>query len=424
MATQERLPTSDGAINNWTALSGGSKFSEVDDPVGTPDDATSYVYKSGSNGAQQFGFTAFSISSSAISLLKQFVRIRHGAGTTGGRWVPRIGVNGVDYSGTTVLGGAIGTSFGDHSNDWLTNPATGAAWTEADIEGTGAAPLQTFYLVASNISGTNEIRCTQTYLQVDYTASGGGLTSTKALISKAEFETPLVSTRGRISFSEFESPLVSTRGRVSYAVTETPGVATRALVSFGEFEAPLIATRGKISHVEAETPLIITRGRVSYTVFESPATASKALISRVEFETPLIGTHGRISFVEGELPNVITKGRISHLVLDAPNLLTKGRISFLDVEVPEFVPILLQGRIAFIAFEIPNLEICVIPANDPSFNSLQYAGLDKVICGINYAGADPGICVLDPDVVGITTGILTVDGQPILTADGQPIIHS
>ena len=66
MATQTRVPTSDAGPNNFTPSSGSDNYAMVDDPVGVPDDATTELTKVNSAGSEDYGFTAFAISSSAI----------------------------------------------------------------------------------------------------------------------------------------------------------------------------------------------------------------------------------------------------------------------------------------------------------------------------------------------------------------------
>ncbi|MEK9207503.1 MAG: hypothetical protein AAB922_03415, partial [Patescibacteria group bacterium] len=49
--TQDRLPTGNSTNQNgWADASGGSKWDSVDDAIGTPDDATSYIKMVNVNG--------------------------------------------------------------------------------------------------------------------------------------------------------------------------------------------------------------------------------------------------------------------------------------------------------------------------------------------------------------------------------------
>ena len=175
MVTQNRLPTGDGSNDTWAALGAGSKYVEVDDPIGTPDDDSTYIFKQDSAGKQTSTFVAFDISASSITKLITFSRHRVTAG--GGVGLGHsIWVNGTVYN--TTLATISSTSYADGTVDWLTNPNTSSPWTEADIEGVGANPLEEFGVRAFNITAGKEIRATQTYATVDYVESGADFTKT------------------------------------------------------------------------------------------------------------------------------------------------------------------------------------------------------------------------------------------------------
>lgn len=173
MATQTRLPTGDGSNNDWTASSGGSKFADIDDPVGTPDDDATYISKTTPNGTQSSTFTAFDITSSAVAKVSVLIRAKRNAeGSNSAR--PTI------TTGTTlrvVDSFALTESYADYVSDWLTNPATGSAWAEDEVEGTAASPgnrLTQYGINSTGLAGAEEMRCTQNYCTVDYTEAGGG----------------------------------------------------------------------------------------------------------------------------------------------------------------------------------------------------------------------------------------------------------
>lgn len=168
MAVQDQVPTGDSTNpNTWTSSAGGSKFADVDDAVGAPNDDTDYIHSSTAFGSQQFTFAAFSITSSAVAKITVTMRFRSEAGTQEAR--ARLQVNGTQYTGSTKT---MSTTYADYTEDWLTNPNTAAAWAEADVEGTGSAPLQQFGVQLRAFTNTG--RCTQTYVSVDYTDAGGG----------------------------------------------------------------------------------------------------------------------------------------------------------------------------------------------------------------------------------------------------------
>jgi hypothetical protein len=168
MATQTRLPTGDGSTSAWTALGGGSKFSEVDDPIGTPDEDTTYVSRVNTAGTQLYTFSAFAVpSGSTINFVRVFARMRMAAGSATAALILR--VNGTN---SVINVGAQTASYADETNDWLTNPNTGLAWTVDDVNGVGADPLQEFgHRTDSGFGAGEEMRCTQCYAEVDYTES-------------------------------------------------------------------------------------------------------------------------------------------------------------------------------------------------------------------------------------------------------------
>lgn len=179
MATQDRSPTGDYSIA-WTPLGGGNNYVEVDDAPGAPDDDTTYNYRQNSNGQDHFTFSAFSIDSSAVAKLTITIRaMRTAAGATNTK--SQVVVGGTLYTGAVM---SSQTTWTDHPQDWLTNPDTGSAWIEADIEGTGSNPLQRFGYRSGNLSSGKEVRATQVYATVDYTATGGATFVPKITISQ------------------------------------------------------------------------------------------------------------------------------------------------------------------------------------------------------------------------------------------------
>lgn len=170
MATQDRLPTGIGASNTWTA-SAGDKWDCVDDPVGAPNDDTDYCYVSGADGYQTFTFTAFAITSSAVSKVTVSHRVRMVSGA--GNITARIRVGGTNYNSASDY--ISSTSYANYAKDWLTNPKSGAAWTEAEVEGSDVTnPLQQFGMTSAGIGGGEEMRVTQVYCTVTYTEAAGG----------------------------------------------------------------------------------------------------------------------------------------------------------------------------------------------------------------------------------------------------------
>lgn len=180
---QQRLPTSDSATyNEWTASGGGSKFADVDDTIGADDADTTYISEAfgGLPSVQAFGFTAFSITSSAITNV-QVVAIARQTGANGQlRGGLRIGVGTVnDYQSAAQ---ALSGSYTTYTFTFATNPQTTAAWTEAEVEGTdGTNPLVEFY-VRGQSATSGELRITNAYIVVNYTAAGGGVSPSSVFL--------------------------------------------------------------------------------------------------------------------------------------------------------------------------------------------------------------------------------------------------
>lgn len=160
-------PNGNGATAQWAAVGAATVWEAVNEAVA--DDDTSYAEETGSSGTHFLTMDAFSITSSAIAFLRHFTRMRVTLGSVNIN--QRIIVNGTQYSGGTPT--LTSTTYIDQTADFLTNPDTGSAWLEADIEGTGSNPLQDMVLRVTGIAGGETVRCTQAYLLVDFTAAGG-----------------------------------------------------------------------------------------------------------------------------------------------------------------------------------------------------------------------------------------------------------
>lgn len=171
------LPTGDNTHLNWTALGGGTFFSEVDDPVGANDGDTTYdSAPAATTDPLDCTKAAFAIPNGAtIQSVEVVVVAKMTAGT--GQIRPYILLAGIqgDPAGFTN----ITTSYVAYTATWTTNPDTGLAWTEADVEGTGPNPLGNRIIVfPGNLVG-GSIRVTQMYIAANYTL---GAAPTQTLI--------------------------------------------------------------------------------------------------------------------------------------------------------------------------------------------------------------------------------------------------
>jgi len=178
--TQNRLPTGDGSLN-FTPFpaSPATNYDKIDDPIGTPDEDTTYIYRSDTNQTDEYTFTAFDITSTSIASITVTARARIAAGS-GQTLKVGIQVNLTDYLGATDH--AITGSYANYSDTWTTNPNTGSAWVEADVEGTGLSPLERIRVRALTMTAGDTTYVTQLYMTVNYTAVGGSTERRRLMI--------------------------------------------------------------------------------------------------------------------------------------------------------------------------------------------------------------------------------------------------
>jgi hypothetical protein len=174
MATQTRVPTGVGAVDTWTGSPETvNKHLNVDEGTGSHDSDTSYNERAASAGGQQYTFAAFDLGTITAINSVAVVVVGREAGIGGTQnIVPRIVVNGTIYTGTPVDPGG---SYVTITETWLTNPDTGLDWEQADVEGTGANPLEEFGHGVSGIGAGEILRVTAADLVCDYDEAAGGL---------------------------------------------------------------------------------------------------------------------------------------------------------------------------------------------------------------------------------------------------------
>ncbi len=165
MAEQTRAPTSDDAVSGTWTGSAGSRWQVVDD---YPDTAGTDELTHGTTaGNLTFGFSAFSIpaGSTNIVVLVDYFDFKNGSQSCnfGGRLKV-----GASYFNATTHNPANGAASRTQRTDtWATNPATSAAWTVDQVNGTaGSNNLTGFGYVSTDASPTvttSSIRLRVTY---------------------------------------------------------------------------------------------------------------------------------------------------------------------------------------------------------------------------------------------------------------------
>jgi len=160
-ASQTRVPTGTGAGGSWTA-SATTVYGDTDETPDSPND-TDYAYKADTAGYHYFTFTAFSISSSSIDNVTVNLRCRETVADSSIRGNLR--VNGTNYVGSDKT---LTESFTDQTAVWSTNPATGIAWTEAEVEGGGSYPMQQFAIESRGMAAGEEVQCSAVSITVNY----------------------------------------------------------------------------------------------------------------------------------------------------------------------------------------------------------------------------------------------------------------
>jgi len=167
MPTQERYPSSDiTATGTWSGTA-GSRYTLVED---YPDDNIDFLQHGTTAGAILFGFSAFSIPSNATGITLR-MNYYDQEGTSGVNNIAgRLRLSAAVYTATNHNPGTTTTL---RTDTWSTNPATSAAWTPAQINGTdGTNPLNAFGFASTDANPA--IRIYSVELQVEYTVSATG----------------------------------------------------------------------------------------------------------------------------------------------------------------------------------------------------------------------------------------------------------
>lgn len=164
MPIETRNPTSDvSVVGTWTG-SAGTRYTVIDD---YPDTTGADELTVGTvAGHLVCGFSALSIpaGSTIVSVAVNYYDYKNGSQASAAAGALR--VNGTIYNATTHNPANGSASRTQRTDTWTTNPATGAAWTVADVNGTGSSPLQAFGFFSNDASPT--ITFSSVRLTIDY----------------------------------------------------------------------------------------------------------------------------------------------------------------------------------------------------------------------------------------------------------------
>lgn len=166
--TDSQNPTSDEAVSGtWTGTA-GSRYTLVDDyPDSTGVD---YLTHGTTAGNLTFGYSAFSIPAGSTSISVQVLYYDKKNAAQADNIGGRLKVGGNYYNAATH--NPTNGTWVQRTDDWATNPKSGADWTVDDVNGAGANALQAFGWNSTDASPT--ISVSSILLQATYTPPAGG----------------------------------------------------------------------------------------------------------------------------------------------------------------------------------------------------------------------------------------------------------
>jgi len=169
MATQTLRPNGAGSLTNWTANGLPSNYQCVNE--GIADNDTTYLDFTGAGTNKTDLYTIDSNSIGATDTINSITVYAVVRMVTTGRLISSSVALCIKENGTTTQGSTqslILTSYVTKSNTWTVKPSNGSAFTQTDITNLEIG----VYGIQSN---TQNCRCTQVYVVVDYTPSGGSV---------------------------------------------------------------------------------------------------------------------------------------------------------------------------------------------------------------------------------------------------------
>ena len=162
MATEILRPNAAGTYETLSGVVGdgvGTHYTTVDEE--TPDDDTSLVKSYDTEEYDTYGLPDSGVGAGTINSVKVYIRCKVGGGVGAGDTC-----RPVIYTESTLAYGGdpqqVDTDWTGYSYTWEVNPVTEIAWTWEQIDALEAG-------VALAESGTTSTRCTQVYVEVDYT---------------------------------------------------------------------------------------------------------------------------------------------------------------------------------------------------------------------------------------------------------------
>lgn len=170
MATTTLRPAGAGNSTQLTATGAGTNHGCVNES--SSDGDTTYVVTSIGNGTQTDLYTIDANSIGVSDTINSITVYLIARATATGRLITANRVITIRENSVTTYdaSGALTTSYVTYSKTWNTKPSNGTSWTKTDIDNLEIGVR----LVINNNGGSAAARCTQVYVIVDYTPSGGG----------------------------------------------------------------------------------------------------------------------------------------------------------------------------------------------------------------------------------------------------------
>lgn len=175
MPTVNLLPNAEGSVQQWfTSGIIPSHWTKVDDPVGSPDEDSTYVYETTSNDVEEFNHvTSDVLKYATITNVRLTARLRYVVIGEPSQAYVNLGLKIAGRRYAAPLDIPISTSYVDYNYNWTVNPDDGQPWEKSDIDALQSS------IMAKSLGNAQE-RCTQVYITVTYIfapVSGRGLTS-------------------------------------------------------------------------------------------------------------------------------------------------------------------------------------------------------------------------------------------------------